>query len=86
MATWPFSPEYDKKGIIDLDKVAAAIRDHLAGDELYAFVEYPGKRGRVIGEKDAVEKNAASVRAFCKALAGAGFVENPSDGSWSIPR
>ncbi|HOX38871.1 MAG TPA: TIM barrel protein [Candidatus Brocadiia bacterium] len=85
MAAWPFSPEYDKKGIIDLNKVAAAIRDYLTGDELYAFVEYPGKRGRIIGEEDALAKNADSVRAFCKALAGAGFVENPADASWSIP-
>lgn len=83
-ATWPFTEDYRDEGIIDLHKLARCIRDHLDSRELYVMVEMPGKRGRLIGEKQAIEANRKSLENLKNAFRDEGFSENPSDHTWFL--
>ncbi len=84
MATWPFTADYAEQGIIDLHRLARAVRNHLDGRDLFIMVEMPGKRGRLIGERDAIEANRQSFTNLKQAFRDEGFVENHSDHIWSV--
>jgi len=85
ISTWPFTDEYKEFGIIDLDRVAEAMRDHLRAPEVYVMVEVPGKRGRMDGEADALRANHTTIENLKKSLKRAGWRENANDGTWSLP-
>jgi sugar phosphate isomerase/epimerase len=69
-------------GIIDPREVVAAIRDRLSVPRVLLFLEVPGKRGREIGEKRALEGHRRSIAMVREALCAAGYREDPADGSW----
>ncbi|MFB0502326.1 MAG: TIM barrel protein [Candidatus Bathyarchaeia archaeon] len=81
--TWPFTEEYRDMGIIDLNEVAGAIRDYLRAERIYVMVEVPGKRGRLIGERESIRVNRLSFENAKKALHDEGFREDPEDHTWS---
>jgi len=83
LETWPFTDEYRNKGIINLNEVLGAIRDYLRAERLYVMVEVPGKRGRLIGERESVRVNKLSFENVKKAFRDEGFRENPQDHTWS---
>jgi len=83
LETWPFTDEYRDKGIIDLHEVVGAIRDYLRAEKIYVMVEIPGKRGRLIGERESLRVNRISFENAKKALLEEGFRENPQDHTWS---
>jgi sugar phosphate isomerase/epimerase len=74
----------ERTGIIDPGEVALAIRDRLKVPRVLLFLEVPGKRGREIGEKRALEGHARSIAAIHKGLAAAGYKLDPSDGTWAM--
>jgi sugar phosphate isomerase/epimerase len=84
LATWPFTDEYRDSGIIDLHKLARSVRDDLDVKELYVMVEMPGKRGRLIGEKETLDANRKSLENLKLAFRDEGFSENASDHTWSL--
>jgi sugar phosphate isomerase/epimerase len=73
------------EGIIDPQQVIEAIRDRLTVSRVLLFLEVPGKRGREIGEKRAIEGHRRSISAVRDALQAAGYREDPSDRSWVVP-
>jgi len=83
LETWPFTDEYRNKGIINLNEVLGAIRDYLRAETLYVMVEVPGKRGRLIGERESIRVNKLSFENVKKAFRDEGFRENPQDHTWS---
>lgn len=83
--TWPFTGEYRNSGIINLQEVVSAIRDHLRAEKLYLMIEVPGKRGRLIGELESIRANRLSFENARKALSDEGFREDPQDHTWSPP-
>lgn len=83
LETWPFTDEYRDRGIIDLHEIVRAIRDHLGSEKLYVMVEVPGKRGRLIGERESIRVNKLSFENVKKAFRDEGFRENPQDHTWS---
>ncbi len=70
----------DDRGIIDLDRLVRAIRDTLTVPELLLMLEVPGKRGREIGERRAIEDHRRSIALVNEALARNGYGE--SEGAW----
>ena len=80
--TWHFGG--DEEGIIDLGEVFAAIRDRLTTQRVLVFLEVPGKRGRQIGERKAIEGHQRSIELVEKALRGAGYREDPKDFTWVL--
>jgi len=83
LETWPFTDEYRGQGIIDLHEVARAIHSHLRAEKLYVMVEVPGKRGRLLGERESIKANRLSLENAKKAFLDEGFQENPEDHTWS---
>jgi hypothetical protein len=69
-------------GIIDPQQVIQAIRDRLTVPSVLLLLEVPGKRGREIGEKRALDGHRRSIAAVRRALADAGYREDPRDRSW----
>jgi sugar phosphate isomerase/epimerase len=69
-------------GIIDTLEVLQALRDTLSVPEVHVYLEIPGKRGREIGEKRAVEDHLASIRTVRAALSKLGYREDPDDYGW----
>jgi sugar phosphate isomerase/epimerase len=78
--TWHFGGDQD--GIIDPREVVEAIRDRLSVPRVLLFLEVPGKRGREIGEKRAIEGHRRSISLVREALRAAGYREDASDRSW----
>ncbi len=74
----------DRTGIIDPAEVILAIRDRLTVPKVLLFLEVPGKRGREIGEKRALEGHTRSIAVIRKGLAAAGYEEDPSDWTWTL--
>ncbi len=63
----------DKKGIIDLDELIVSIRDRLTVADVLLHIEVPGKRGREIGEKQAIEGHKQTLELLRSALKNAGY-------------
>ncbi len=82
LETWHFGG--GESGIIRPGEVVEAIRDRLTCPRLLLFLEVPGKRGREIGEKRAIEGHRRSIAVVREALKAAGYREDPADGSWTI--
>ena len=70
-------------GIIDPREVLEAVRDILTLPEVYVFLEVPGKRGREIGEKRAIEEHVTSIQIIRDAMASLGYEQDPEDFTWS---
>lgn len=77
--TWHFPHE---GGIIDPLAVLRSIRDTLTVPSVLVHLEIPGKRGREIGEKRALEDHLASIRVVKAALDKLGYREDPEDFGW----
>ena len=82
LETWHLRRE---GGIIDPYEVFKSVRDTLAVPEVLIFLEVPGKRGREIGEKRAVEEHLESIRLARDALGRLGYREDPEDFGWVHP-
>ncbi|MBN1417868.1 MAG: sugar phosphate isomerase/epimerase [Planctomycetes bacterium] len=82
LETWPFT--YASRGIIDPRRVVRGIRDALRAPEIYLMLEIPGKRGREIGERRAIEDLRASIAAVRDALGAEGYREDPRDRTWGF--
>lgn len=63
----------EEEGIIDLDDVVTSIRDQLTSDHVLVMLEVPGKRGREIGERRALEGHRRSLSLLREALERAGY-------------
>lgn len=83
LETWHLNRD---DGIIQTGEVIQAIRDTLTVPELFIHLEVPGKRGRHIGEKRAIEDHLQSIEIVQEALRAAGYTQDPSDSSWNPPR
>ncbi|HLU46952.1 MAG TPA: hypothetical protein VK116_02670 [Planctomycetota bacterium] len=79
LETWHFGN--DRDGIIDVREVLERIRDTSEVDELYLFLEVPGKRGRDIGEERAIAEHRRSIEHVTGILSELGYTEDPS-GVW----
>ncbi|HVR73527.1 MAG TPA: TIM barrel protein [Planctomycetota bacterium] len=79
LETWHFQPGH---GIIDSFEVLKAVRDTLTTPEVLVNLEIPGKRGREIGERRALEEHLESIRLVREALGKLGYTEDPSDFGW----
>ena len=82
LATWPFTSEFEGRGIIDPDQVVAAVRDLLERDVLL-MLEIAGKRGREIGEQAILKDLAETVVRWKRALRSARYQER-EDGAWEL--
>lgn len=82
LSTWPFTPAYEKAGIIHPREVVAAVRDILQG-EVYLMLEIAGKRGREMGERQILDDLKVSVDVWKDALQEEGYRER-TDGAWKI--
>ena len=72
----------ESAGIIEPREVVEAIRDRLTAPKVLLFLEVPGKRGREIGEKRAIEGHRRSIGLVRDALRSAGYREDPADRTW----
>ncbi|MGQ9589699.1 MAG: hypothetical protein ACUVYA_05320 [Planctomycetota bacterium] len=72
-------------GIIDPYQVLLAVRDTLTVPEVFVHLEVPGKRGREIGEKRAIEEHVESVRRVQEALGRLGYRRDPETLVWDPP-
>jgi len=79
LETWHF---HGSDGIIDPVELFRAVRDTLAVPEVFVYLEVPGKRGREIGEKRALEDHLNSIRIAREALGSLGYREDPDTFSW----
>ncbi|MDQ2730524.1 MAG: sugar phosphate isomerase/epimerase [Armatimonadota bacterium] len=84
LATWPFTPAYEKTGIVQPQEIIAAVRDILEG-EVYLMLEIAGKRGREAGERQILEDLTISVDVWKRALQAEGYRER-ADGAWEFCR
>jgi len=80
LETRPFTPA--SRGIIDPCRVVRGIRAALRVPEVYVMLEIPGKRGREIGERRAIEDLRSSIAAVREALRAEGYREDPRDRTW----
>lgn len=71
-------------GIIDPHEVFKAIRDTLTVPEVYVFLEIPGKRGREVGERQAIHDHIESINLCRHALEKLGYREDPDDHGWVL--
>jgi len=71
-------------GIIDLAGFLTALRDTVTTDSVLVVLEVPGKRGREIGERQAIDQHVESIEAVRAALATAGYRESDDSLSWSV--
>ena len=78
LQTWHFN----RAGIISLPDVIGAASETLQVDDLYLFLEVPGKRARDTAERQSIEDHLASIDAVVKALEGAGYSQNSADHVW----
>jgi sugar phosphate isomerase/epimerase len=67
-------------GTIDPRALLCAIRERLRVPEVYLYLEVPGKRGRDIGERRAIEGHVRSLTLLRAAIAEAGYRE--AGGAW----
>jgi len=80
LETWHFQRD---GGIIDASKVLECVRDTLTVPEVYMFLEVPGKRGREVGEKRAIEEHLESIEIVHEALEKLGYRRDPEDFGWT---
>jgi sugar phosphate isomerase/epimerase len=80
LETWHLRHE---GGIIDVVEVLRAARDTLQAPDVIVNLEVPGKRGREIGERLAIEEHVESIRAVREALQALGYREDPEDLAWT---
>jgi sugar phosphate isomerase/epimerase len=78
--TWHF---HGREGIIDPHEVLRSVRDCLTVPEVHVFLEVPGKRGREIGERRALEEHVASIETIHDALRELGYTEDERDFGWT---
>jgi sugar phosphate isomerase/epimerase len=71
-----------REGIIDPAAVVRAIRDTLTVPDVLLFLEVPGKRGREIGERRAIEQHLQSIETVRGALRANGYREDPDRAVW----
>jgi len=69
-------------GIIDPYQVLEAVRDTLTVPEVLILLEVPGKRGREVGEKRAIEEHVTSIRMIHESLSRLGYGQDPVDSTW----
>jgi sugar phosphate isomerase/epimerase len=79
LEAWHFHRE---EGIIDPYQVFQALRDTLTVPEVLVFLEVSGKRGREIGEKQALTEHVESIQIVREALEKLGYREDPEDFGW----
>ncbi|MEM7231161.1 MAG: TIM barrel protein [Planctomycetota bacterium] len=82
LETWHLQHE---EGIINIREVVEAIRDTLTVPELFLQLEVPGKRGREIGEENALEDHLNSLEYLRSVLRDCGYVEEPEVRTWTHP-
>jgi sugar phosphate isomerase/epimerase len=80
LESWHF---HRQGGIIDPRQVLQAVRDTLTAPEVLLFLEVPGKRGREIGEKRAIEEHIESIAMIHEGLEALGYRRN-DDWSWTL--
>jgi hypothetical protein len=80
LETWHFKRE---GGIIDAMAVVRAARDTITVPALLMNIEVPGKRGRELGEKRAIEEHLESIKIITEALEELGYRQDPEDFAWS---
>ena len=73
-----------KGGTIDTLEVLRAVRDTLTVPEVMIHLEVPGKRGRDIGEKRALEQHQRSIRIVEEALEELGYARDAGSGVWAV--
>ena len=71
-------------GFIDPAEVLRAVRDTVTSDEVYMFLETPGKRGRTLGEDRNIEDHKSSIAIIEAALKKIGYEKDDSDGGWDL--
>jgi sugar phosphate isomerase/epimerase len=79
LEVWHFKKE---EGIIRPLDFLQAVRDTLTVPEIYIFLEVPGKRGREIGEKRAIEEHVESIEQVHEALRALGYTLDEGDFAW----
>lgn len=70
------------QGIIDPCRVLEAVRDTLTLPEVLVHIEVPGKRGREIGERRAIEEHVQSIGIVREALLKLGYRQDPDEHTW----
>jgi len=73
-----------KGGTIDTLEALRAVRDTLTVPEVMIHLEVPGKRGRDIGERRALEQHTRSIRMVEEALRELGYSRDATSGVWAL--
>jgi hypothetical protein len=79
LETWHFR---GRSGIINPLEVLKSIRDTLTVSEVAVHLEVPGKRGREIGERRALEEHLESIGVIRASLEELGYRQDTTDWSW----
>ncbi len=82
LETWHFPRTGPRRGQVDLEAVFAKVRDTLTVPAVQLNLEVPGKRGRSLGEKDAIEAHKGSFDRIRSALTAVGYSQQ-EDGGWT---
>ena len=84
-STWHFTAagEAVTRGIIEPREVLRCVKETSTVPTLLLYLEVPGKRGRDIGERQAIDEHRQSIRKVVAALEAVGYRRDPEDGTWS---
>lgn len=82
LEAWHLSRE---EGIIRARDVLGAVQETLTVPEVWVHLEVPGKRGREIGERRAIEGHIESIEIVHDALRDLGYTQDPGDHGWTPP-
>lgn len=82
LETWHFK---ESGGIIQPLDVIRTVRDTLTVPKVYVYLEIPGKRGREVGEKRALDEHLESIALVHEALQELGYHLDEQDFGWTPP-
>ncbi len=84
LSTWHFTDEVEKsgRGIIQPLEVLRCVKETLTVPTVIIVLEMPGKRGRRIGEEEAIAEHRQSIRKTVEALEELGYRQE-ADGAWT---
>lgn len=85
LATWHFTEAVERggRGIIQPVEVLRCVKETLTVPVVLIVLEIPGKRGRQIGEEQAIEEHRQSIRKTVDALRQVGYGQG-ADGTWAV--
>jgi len=66
--------------------VLRTVKDTVTSDEVYMFLETPGKRGRTLGEDRNIDDHKSSIAVIEAALKKIGYEKDDSDGGWDLAK